>query len=434
MRPYELIKFKRDGESLDAAGIEALIRGYVRGEVPDYQMSALLMAIYFRGLNPTELRAWTHAMLRSGEQLDLSSIPGVKVDKHSTGGVGDKVSLCLAPLVAACGVPVPMMSGRGLGHTGGTLDKLESIPGFRADLAPAECRALLGEQGLALMGQTAALVPADKRLYALRDVTATVDCLPLIASSIMSKKLAEGMDALVVDVKVGAGAFMKGLAEARELARALIDLGAQMDRRVVAFLTDMEQPLGRTVGNALELKEALEVLEGRGPPDVSELTLLLGAEMLVLGQKARDVGQGRAALQAAIASGEGLRKLAEVVARQGGDRRVLENPALLPRARHRRAVLSRSAGYVQALNAESVGNAAVDLGAGRARLDSRIDAAVGFVLLRKVGDRVEQGEPLAEVEFNDETRIDEAARRLLASYQVGAKPPLARPLMGERLS
>src|SRR5689334_3234047 len=300
MRPYELIKAKRDGQRLKADDIAAFIDAYTKGVVPDYQMSAMLMAVYFRGLDDAELGAWAKAMLFSGEVLDLSDTPGVKVDKHSTGGVGDKVSVSLAPLAAACGVPVPMISGRGLGHTGGTVDKLLSIPGFKMDVPVPEYRRLVREVGCCLISQTNAIAPADKKLYALRDVTATVDCIPLIASSIMSKKLAEGIDALVLDVKVGSGAFMKRIEDARVLARTMIDIGAQMKRKVTALLTDMDQPLGRTVGNSLEVIEAVEVLHGRGPADLTEITVALTAEMLVLGGKAQDTQQARERVENAV--------------------------------------------------------------------------------------------------------------------------------------
>src|SRR3954469_3214244 len=297
MRPYELIKAKRDGQPMSPDDIRAFLDGYTRGTVPDYQMAAMCMAVFFRGMSDVELGAWARAMLDSGEVLDLSDTPGIKVDKHSTGGVGDKVSLSLAPLAAACGVPVPMISGRGLGHTGGTLDKLESIPGFRGDLSVADYRRQVREVGACLIGQTSTLAPADKKLYALRDVTATVDCIPLIASSIMSKKLAEGIDALVLDVKVGSGAFMKRIEDARTLARTMIGIGREMGKKVTALLTDMDQPLGRAVGNALEVIEAIDVLHGRAPEDLTECTLALTAEMLVLGQKAKDTAEARKKLQ-----------------------------------------------------------------------------------------------------------------------------------------
>jgi pyrimidine-nucleoside phosphorylase len=309
VRPYELIKAKRDGRKLAAEDIRAFIDGYTKGTVPDYQMSAMLMAVFFRGLDDAELGAWAKAMLHSGEVLDLSATEGLKVDKHSTGGVGDKVSLSLAPLAAACGVKVPMISGRGLGHTGGTLDKLQSIPGFKVDLSVEEYQRLVQQVGACLIGQTATLAPADKKLYALRDVTATVDCIPLIASSIMSKKLAEGIDALVLDVKVGSGAFMKGLDDARTLARTMISIGREMGKKVTALLTDMDQPLGRTVGNALEVIEAVEMLRGRAPHDYTEVTLRLTAEMLVLAGRAKDEADARAQLQRVIAAARNSRRL-----------------------------------------------------------------------------------------------------------------------------
>ncbi len=303
MRPYEIIKRKRDGDVLTAAEIAAFLAAYTRGDIPDYQMAAMTMAVFFRGLSAPELAAWTGAMLHSGEVLDLSDIPGFKVDKHSTGGVGDKVSLALAPMAASCGVKVPMISGRGLGHTGGTLDKLESIPGFRVDLGVARYREQVARVGACLIGQTGTLAPADKKLYALRDVTATVDCIPLIASSIMSKKLAEGIDALVLDVKVGSGAFMKTLDQARELAKTMVGIGREMGKKVVALVTDMEQPLGRAVGNALEVVEAVDVLRGQAPADLTECTMALTAEMLVLAGRAKDVPEARRRLEGCIADG-----------------------------------------------------------------------------------------------------------------------------------
>lgn len=433
MHPYELIQRKRDGGVLSSAEIEALIGGYTRGEVPDYQMAALCMAVFFQGLSDEELAAWTNAMLRSGEVLDLSDLPGVKVDKHSTGGVGDKVSLALAPLAAACGVRVPMISGRGLGHTGGTLDKLESIPGFQVDLSIERYRALVGSVGACLIGQTRTLAPADKKLYALRDVTATVECIPLIASSIMSKKLAEGIDALVLDVKVGSGAFMKTLGQARALARTLVGIGRRMNKKVVALLTDMEQPLGKAVGNALEVIEALDVLRGRAPEDLAECTLALTAPMLVLGRVASDEAAARAMLARAIADGSALAKLAEIVRAQGGDPRVVDDLSLLPRARRAAPIASLAEGYVEAIDAEAVGRAAVALGAGRETVDAKIDPAVGFVLEAKLGDRVQRGQPLAVMHFNDERRAEEVERRIQRAYRVGAQRPAPRPLVIERI-
>jgi pyrimidine-nucleoside phosphorylase len=434
MRPYELIKNKRDAKVLSPADITAFIDGYTRGEITDYQMSAMCMAIFFRGLNPVELGAWTAAMLHSGEVLDLSETPGVKVDKHSTGGVGDKVSLSLAPLAAACGVYVPMISGRGLGHTGGTLDKLESIPGFRVDLSVEAYRRQVREVGACLIGQTASLAPADKKLYALRDVTATVDCIPLIASSIMSKKLAEGIDALVLDVKVGGGAFMKSLADARTLAQTMIGIGQQMGKQVVALLTDMNQPLGRMVGNSLEVVEAVEMLRGQAPADYTEVTLALTAEMLVLAKKAADLPAARTLLQAAIQSGAAERKLLELVKAQGGNPAAITDLSLLPTARQRRPVLAPADGVVTAIDCEAIGLAAVDLGAGRAKSADAVDPAVGFVLDAKVGKKVLRGEPLAVIHYNDAARIDDVAARVLAAYSLGEVAPPVGPLVLERLS
>jgi pyrimidine-nucleoside phosphorylase len=433
MGPYELIKAKRDGRTLDPGDIREFIAAFTRGVVPEYQMSAMCMAVYFRGLNAVELGAWTRAMLESGEVLDLSETPGIKVDKHSTGGVGDKVSLSLAPLAAACGVPVPMISGRGLGHSGGTLDKLESIPGFKVDLSVADYRRLVREVGACLIGQTASLAPADKKLYALRDVTATVDCLPLIASSIMSKKLAEGIDALVLDVKTGSGAFMKRLEDSRALARTMIGIGKEMDCRVMALITDMDQPLGFTVGHTLEVMEAVDMLRGKAPADYTEVTLALTAEMLVLGGKAANTQEARQKLQRAVDDGSALRKLKEIVQAQGGDPRAIDDYALLPQARATADVVAPRDGFVTSIDTEAVGLAAVALGAGRQRVDSGIDHAVGFTLLRKVGEPVKAGEPLVRVHYNNAEPLKDVQERLLAAYRFGPQAPAPRPLIIERL-
>jgi len=433
VRPYELIKAKRDGRTLPPDAIRDFVAGYTRGAIPDYQMAAMCMAIFFRGLGAVELGAWARAMLQSGEVLDLSDVPGVKVDKHSTGGVGDKVSLSLAPLAAACGVPVPMISGRGLGHTGGTLDKLESIPGFRVDLSVEEYRRMVREVGACLIGQTATLVPADKKLYALRDVTATVESIPLIASSIMSKKLAEGIDALVLDVKVGSGAFMKQLEDARRLARTMIEIGDQMDCRVTALITDMDQPLGRTVGNALEVTEAIAVLRGTAPADLTEVTFALTAEMLILGRQAANEQDARGKLARAVQDGTALAKLREIVSWQGGDPRVVDDPALLPHARATADVLSGAEGYVTAIDAEAIGLAAMGLGAGRESVESPIDPAVGIVLLRKVGERIAAQEPLAQIHYNRTERVEDAKARILHAFRIGPAAPEPRPLVLERL-
>jgi pyrimidine-nucleoside phosphorylase len=433
VRPYELIKSKRDGRALDPDDIREFLAAYTRGDVPDYQMSAMCMAVFFHGLNSVELGAWTRAMLESGEVLDLSETPGIKVDKHSTGGVGDKVSLSLAPLAAACGVPVPMISGRGLGHTGGTLDKLESIPGFRVDLSVADYRRMVKDVGACLIGQTATLAPADKKLYALRDVTATVDCLPLIASSIMSKKLAEGIDALVLDVKTGSGAFMKRLEDARALARTMIGIGTEMKRKVTALITDMDQPLGRAVGNALEVIEAVDMLRGKAPEDYTEVTLALTAEMLVLGGKAATEQEARARLKRSVEDGSALRKLKEIVQAQGGDPRAIDDYSRLPQARATSDVLAPGDGFVTGIDTEGVGLAAVALGAGRQRVDSLIDPAVGFTLLRKVGEPVKAGQPVVRVHYNSEGPLKDVKERLLAAYRFGPQAPAPRPLIVERL-
>ena len=433
MTPYELIKRKRDGGTLSPDDIAAFMRAYTLGEIPDYQMSALLMAVFFKGMDATELGAWTESMLRSGEVLNLSDIPGTKVDKHSTGGVGDKVSLPLAPLAAACGVRVPMISGRGLGHTGGTLDKLESIPGFRVDLDVPTYRRLVRDVGACLIGQTSTLAPADKKLYALRDVTATVDCLPLIASSIMSKKLAEGIDALVLDVKVGSGAFMKKPEDARALAQTMVGIGQAMGKRVTAVLTDMDQPLGRAVGNALEVGESIDVLRGGGPDDLVTVTVELTAEMLLLAGLAKDLEAGRARVKQAIADGSGLRKFEEIVAAQGGDPASIRDPSKLPRAKSTRDVRAPSAGIVKSIQCEEVGLAGVELGAGRRKTDDKLDYAVGFTLLKKVGERVAAGEPMVRVHHDGQKSLADVEQRLLAAYRIGDAAPPVRPLIVERI-
>jgi pyrimidine-nucleoside phosphorylase/thymidine phosphorylase len=434
MSPYEVIHAKRDGRPLAAADIAAFVDGFTRGEIPDYQMAAFCMAVFFRGMDDAEVAALTDAMLRSGDVLDLSDVPGAKVDKHSTGGVGDKVSLALAPLAAVCGVKVPMISGRGLGHTGGTLDKLESIPGFRTDLPPDRFRALVRDVGACLVGQTARLAPADRRLYALRDVTATVESIPLIAASIMSKKLAEGIDALVLDVKVGSGAFMKTLPDARALARALGAIGRGMGKAVGALLTDMSQPLGRAVGNALEVAEAVELLRGAGPADLREVTVELTGEMLLLGDAAPDRDAARARVARAIADGRGLAKLEEIVRAQGGDPRALSDPERLPRAPRTYEVGAPSAGVVQAIDGEALGLAAVALGAGRARVEDRVDPAVGLVVHRRIGDRVGRGEPLCTVHEGErsEPRARTAAR-VEAAFRIGPEPAAPPPLFLDRM-
>ncbi len=435
MRAQELIRRKRDGGALTAAELTALIGGYTAGQIPDYQLASFCMAVYFRGMSAEESLALTEAMLHSGEVLDLSGIPGAKIDKHSTGGVGDKVSLPLAALAAACGVKVPMISGRGLGHTGGTLDKLEAIPGFRVDLPVERFVELVRDVGAGLIGQTARLAPADKKLYALRDVTATVESIPLIAASIMSKKLAEGIDGLVLDVKVGRGAFMKTLPEARALALALIAIGRGAGKRVTALLTAMDQPLGLAIGNALEVVESIELLRGGGPADLRELTVALTAEMVLLARLAPDLPAARQTVEAALADGRGLAKWREIIGAQGGDPRVVDDTGRLPRAATLRELATPRAGVVEAIDGEALGLAAMALGAGRARLEDRIDPAVGLLLRKKVGDPVERGEPLLTVHRNaggEAQPLVEA--RLLAAFTIGPGPAPQPALIIERMA
>jgi len=429
----QIIRRKRDGGRLTPDEVRSLVLGFARDEIPDYQMSALLMAIFFRGLEPDELAAWLDAMVRSGTIVDLSHIPGPKVDKHSTGGVGDKVSLCLAPLAAACGVSVPMMSGRGLGHTGGTLDKLEAIPGFRTDQTVERFREIVGRCGLALVGQTAELAPADRRLYALRDVTGTIDSVPLITASILSKKLAEGADALVLDVKVGDGAFMKDREKARALARSLVAAAHANGKPLTALLTRMDRPLGKTAGNALEAIEAIEVLKGRGPADLVELTLALGAEMLLLGKQAADEADARARLRRAIADGSGLERFRAVVEAQGGDPKVLDDYGRFPRAPRQTAVRAARSGWIAKIGCEAVGWLNVELGAGRRVSSDAVDPAVGFVFEKNVGDRVEAGEPLVVVHHRDQPAAADVIRRLGETIAIGDEPPAAAPLILERI-
>ena len=426
IRPAELIQRKRDGEELDAAELAELVLGYARDEVPDYQMAAFCMAIFFRGLTPAETFAFTDAMVRSGATLDLHAALGrTVVDKHSTGGVGDKTTIAVGPVVAACGVPFGKMSGRGLGHTGGTLDKLEAIPGFRVELSENEFVAQVKDVGLAIIGQTGDLVPADKRLYALRDVTATVDNVQLIAASIMSKKIASGADAIVLDVKVGDGAFMKTLEEARTLAETMRELGERAGRRVACLLTDMDQPLGRAVGNALEIREARATLVGDGPDDFAELVLTAAARLLAFSDLGVDEGEGRSRAEAAVRDGSALAVYERWVRAQGGD----PDDEALPEAPVVRSLESPEAGHVRALHALPVGIAALELGAGRTRKDDAIDHAVGVVCLRKRGDAVERGEPLAELHARDDSAAEAAADAVLAAYEFSPEPPEQRPIV-----
>jgi pyrimidine-nucleoside phosphorylase/thymidine phosphorylase len=434
MRAVDIIRKKRDGAGLDAAEIAWMVDGIARGDVADYQWSALLMAIYWRGMSDAETAALTDAMTRSGAILDLSSIPGPKIDKHSTGGVGDKTSLILAPIVAACDIPVPMVSGRGLGHTGGTLDKLEAIPGFRVDLDLERYKAVLAQCGLVLIGQTAEIAPADKRLYALRDTTATVESIPLISASIMSKKLAEGIDGLVLDVKTGDGAFMTRLEDSRALARAMCAIGRGLGKRMVALITRMDEPLGRAVGNAVEVAECVECLRGAGPADLVEVSLELAAEMIVMAGTTRSLDEARELGRELVRDGRALDRFRRVVEAQGGDPRVIDDPLLLPQAQYRVDLPSPHAGVVHGLKARPVGHATMLLGAGRARVDSVIDPAVGVVLHKKAGDPVESGEPLCTILANARDQALESARALiLGAYTILEGPCEVSPLIVDRL-
>jgi pyrimidine-nucleoside phosphorylase len=433
LTPAHIVRRKRDGEELSSGEIHDFFAAYASGIVEEYQMSAFLMAVYFRGMSATELAALVEAMIGSGAVADLTNVAGTKVDKHSTGGVGDKVSIVLAPLVAALGVPVPMMSGRGLGHTGGTVDKLETIPGFRTDLTLAEYAAQMQRLGCALIAQTREIAPLDRRLYGLRDVTATVESIPLIASSIMSKKLAEGIDALVLDVKLGSGAFLPDHERAAELARTMIGIGAASGRRVVALLTAMDRPLGHAVGNALEVEECVHVLRGAGPDDVRKLTLALAAEMLVLGGVAPDVDSARRDAQAALDDGRALDKLATIIEAQGGNAAVLDDPAILPQADVRRVVESPRAGTVTIMDVRAIGEAAVELGAGRASLAGAIDPAVGFHITAKPGDALARGQAFATVHARTHDAAEHAARRLLAAVTVSSAAAAPLPLIVERI-
>jgi pyrimidine-nucleoside phosphorylase/thymidine phosphorylase len=433
MRAVDLVQKKRDGAELKREEIEFFVERYTKGEIPDYQAAAFLMAVFFKGMTGAETVALTEAMMRSGEVLRFDELPGPKVDKHSTGGVGDKTSLILAPLAAACGVYVPMISGRGLGHTGGTLDKLEAIPGFRVSLSLREFRSVLAKCGLGLIGQTPELAPADRKLYALRDVTATVESRPLISASIMSKKMAEGVDALVLDVKTGDGAFMQRYEDSKALAETMVAIGRGMGRKLAALITDMDQPLGRYVGNALETHECIESLKGRGPDDLVSLSLELAAWMLKLAGTAPSLEAARARLREALESGAGLRKFQEVIELQGGDPRVCDDPLRLPRAREIVELRADQDGHLTKIHCRAVGRAAMLLGAGRETVKSAIDPAVGIVLHKKVGDGVARGEPLATLHVNERKGLEEARALLVAAIRVGGEetppPPLIRGVL-----
>ena len=434
MRTVDLIRRKRDGEELSPEEITALIDAYARNEVPDYQISAFLMATYYSNMTDREVSALTEAMIHTGETVDLSSIPGVKVDKHSTGGVGDKTSLISAPLAAAAGVIVPMISGRGLGHTGGTLDKLESIPGFRTDLTIEEFRAQLAKLGLAFIGQTAEIAPVDGRLYAIRDVTGTVESIPLIASSIMSKKLAVGLDAVVLDVKVGSGAFMKRQVDARRLAQMMVGIGRRMDKRVQALITDMNQPLGYAVGNALEVMEVSQTLQNAGPTDLTRLSLELAARMIYLGKITKTLEEAREVAQQKLLDGSGYRKLKEVIVAQGGNPQVLDRFELLPNATGVREIASPRAGYISAIHAEDIGRASSLIGAGRNTKEDSIDPAVGVILEVKTGQKVDAGGVLCRLYYTGDENVEEAAEQIEDAFHISSHPPEERELILEVVS
>jgi pyrimidine-nucleoside phosphorylase len=431
MRTVDLIRRKRDGEELSPQEITWLVEGYTRGDIPDYQMAAFLMATYYSSMGDREVSALTDCMLRSGEMVDLSDVPGVKVDKHSTGGVGDKTSLIAAPLAAAAGVVIPMISGRGLGHTGGTLDKLESIPGFRTNLTVEEFRAQLAATGLAFIGQSDEVAPADGKLYSLRDATATVESIPLIASSIMSKKLAAGLDALVLDVKVGSGAFMKRQVDARRLAQLMVGIGRRMDKRVQALITDMSQPLGYAIGNALEVMEVSQTLQNAGPNDLTRLSLELAARMIHLGRVTATLDEAREVAQSRLLDGSGYRKFKEVISAQNGNPNVLDRFDLLPNATGVREVASPRAGFITGIAAEDIGQASCMIGAGRDTKEAAIDPAVGVILEVKVGEKVDAGSVLCRIYYTGDERIEEAADMVEDAFRISSHPPEEREIILE---
>ena len=434
MRAIDIIEKKRDGLELTTEEIDFFIQGYTRGDIPDYQAAAWLMAVYLRGMTERETRDLTLAMARSGEMLDLSDVAPVVADKHSSGGIGDKVTLVVAPIVAACGVPVGKMTGRGLGFTGGTVDKLESIPGFRTDLSPQEFKAQLARIGIVITGQSENLAPADRKLYALRDVTGTVSSLPLIVSSIMSKKLAGGATTILLDVKVGSGAFMKTVNEASRLAEAMVRLGRELGRRVGALVSDMNQPLGWAVGNALEVREAIGVLHEEGPPDLREHCLVVAAEMLALAGRVADSTEGVELAAQAIADGSAWRKFRALVAAQGGDVRFVDEPDRLPRAPLVEPIPAPTDGYLQKVDAAQVGMAVVDLGGGREKKGDPIDHSVGVIVHYKVGDRVQKGTPLCTIHASDRVRLERAKVRLLEAHTIGPEPVPPLPLFYKKIA
>lgn len=434
MLPQWVIEKKRDGAELTDDEIRWFIKGFTSGEIADYQMAAMAMAIYLRGMTPREIATLTDAMMRSGDLVDTSSIRAPKVDKHSTGGIGDKVSLPLAPLVACCGVAVPMISGRGLGITGGTLDKLESIPSYRTNLTDREFVDVIRKCGCSIIGQTGQLAPADKKLYALRDVTATVPSIPLITASIMCKKLAEGIDALVLDVKWGKGAFMRTQKDARALAQSMVRVGRKMGKGIAALITDMNQPLGHTAGNALEVVESIETLQGRGPRDLTDLTVAFAVEMLLLAKKTKNRSEAEKQIRSLLANGKAFDKFREMVRLQGGDLAAIDDPSRLPRARITRTFLAPKSGYVARADAEWIGRAVLLLGAGRTRTDQSVDFAVGASGIRKIGDAVKKGEPLIVLHANHEDKLAEAWKLIEKAFVITPKKPRLPPLIYERIT
>ena len=429
MQTYELIKKKRSGGELTREELTYLIEGYTRGNIPDYQISAFMMAVYFQGMTDNETYNYTDLLLHSGTTIDLSVLKKISVDKHSTGGVGDKVSIPLSPLVAAAGVPVPMISGRGLGHTGGTLDKLESIPGFRVNLTKKEFLSALKKYNMAMMGQTADIVPADKKLYALRDVTGTIESMPLIVGSILSKKLAEGANGIVFDVKTGSGAFMHKRMHAMQLAMALVKMAKKFGQKSVALVTDMDQPLGNAVGNALEIRESIALLQGKGPEDLEKIVAELGGYMLLLGKKAKTQKEGRNKIYQLIENGEGLKWFKLMVKAQGGNPKIVDNPELLPTAKHLHVIKSEISGYLHELDAMKIGRGSVLLGAGRERIESIIDPAVGIMHHKKVGDQVEKGEPVMTIHYNEKAKLNLSLPLFMESFEVKPAPAKTNPLI-----
>jgi len=431
MKMYDIIYKKRNSGALDSDEINFVVEGYTKGEIPDYQMAAFLMAVFIRGMNDEELATLTTAMTNSGEVMDLSDIKGPKIDKHSTGGVGDGISLALAPLVASCGVIVPMMSGRGLGHTGGTLDKLESIPGFRVDLSASEFKKQLEKIGAAIIGQTEKVAPADKKIYALRDVTATVDSIPLIAASIMSKKLAEGADGLLLDVKTGSGAFMKSFEDSKKLAEVMVAIGRGAGKKMRAVISDMNQPLGKAVGNALEIEQTIETLKGKGPADFKSLVIELAARMLLIAEVENDLTVARTQVANKLSSGAALKKFAQMIEAQGGDPEVVEEPSkVLPRAKFAEDIKSHQEGFISEIKTDEIGMCSLSLGAGRASKEDKIDYSAGIVIHKKVGDRVSNNDPLLATFYYNKipggaATLDEIKKRFLQCFVISQTPPSA---------